>query len=221
MIVVHIPSWFPDAERPLNGNFILRQMEAVGCYSDAILLRHVDPDYEYPIPENVHFHPIHCSQKGKLPKLYISEFQNIIKKYGKPDAIHLHVALPLGPIAAFLSRTHHIPLIISEHWSIYQPMNRWQLKPLQRLELRYIYKTAAHITAVSQNLLDNITATVPVAEKKPKSVVGNVVNTDIFSLKPAPGIRPKKQILHVSTLDNDAKNIMGVLRAVDARLEKD
>lgn len=216
MIVVHIPSWFPDAERPLNGNFILRQIEAVGRYSEAILLRHVDPDYEYPIPKNVHFHPIHCSKKRKLIAQYISEFQNIIKKYGKPDVIHLHVALPLGPIAAFLSRKYHIPLIISEHWSIYQPMNRWQLKPIQRLELRYTYKTTAHITAVSQNLLDNIVATVPAGAKKSKSVVGNVVNTDIFSLKPAMQIRPKKQILHVSTLDNDAKNIMGILRAVDA-----
>ena len=216
MIVVHIPSWFPEAGKPLNGNFILRQMEAAGRYSEAILLRHVSPNIEYPIPENVHFHPIYGAQKRRLFSLYISEFQNIIKKYGKPDAIHLHVALSLGPIAAFLSRKFHIPLVISEHWSIYQPMNRSQLKPLQRWELRYMYKTAAHITAVSQNLLNSITATVPVAAYKPQSVVGNVVNPDIFSLKPALQTHPKKQILHVSTLDNDAKNIMGILRAVDA-----
>lgn len=216
MIVVHIPSWFPDAEKPLNGNFILRQIEAVGHDSEAILLRHASPDFEYSIPENVHFHPIHCSQKRKLPAQYISEFQNLIKKYGRPDAIHLHVALPLGPIAAFLARKHNIPLIVSEHWSIYQPMNRSLLKSHQRCALRYTYKNAAHVTAVSQNLLDNIVATVRIAAKKPNTVVGNVVNTDIFSLKPALPIRSKKQILHVSTLDNDAKNIMGILRAVDA-----
>jgi glycosyltransferase involved in cell wall biosynthesis len=216
MLVVHFPSWFPDAERPLNGNFILRQMEAVGHYSEAILLRHASPDLEYSIPENVHFHPIYCSQKRKLPAQYISEFQNIIKTYGKPDAIHLHVALPLGPIAAFLARKHNIPLIISEHWSIYQTMNRSLLKSHQRCALRYTYKNAAHITAVSQNLLDNIVATVRIAAKKPNTVVGNVVNTDIFTLKPAIPARPRKQILHVSTLDNDAKNIMGILHAVDA-----
>lgn len=215
MIVVHIPSWFPDAERPLNGNFILRQIEAAGTVTDAIVLRHTAAGFDCPMPDNIHFHPIHCDKKKGLPKAYNIEFQNIIKKYGKPDLIHLHVALPLGPVAAYLSRKHRIPLIVSEHWSVYQPMNRSNLKFHQKLALQYIYKTASHITAVSQNLLNNIAATVPAAAKKPQTVVGNVVDTTLFALKDSSLQNEKKRILHVSTLDNDAKNIMGILRAVD------
>ena len=216
MIVVHFPSWFPDADKPLNGNFILRQIETIGADTTSIILHHTTDDYNPTLPDNIFFHPVLYQHKKNLPLAYIAEFKKIIQKYGKPDIIHLHVALPLGPIAAFLANKYHIPLIVSEHWSIYQPMNRVTLKWYQKWALQYIYRHASHITAVSQNLLDNIAATVPAAAKTPQTVIGNVVDTEVFSLKPAITSRPKKQILHVSTLDNDAKNIMGILRAVDA-----
>lgn len=215
MIVVHFPSWFPDAAKPLNGNFILRQIEAVGRCTDSIILHHTSDDYTPDIPENIHFQPIHYHNKIDLLTAYISEFKKVIEKYGKPDLIHLHIALPLGPIAAHLARKYHIPLIISEHWSVYQPMNRHQLNIFQRKALQYTYSTASHITAVSQNLLNNICATVPAAVKKPQTVVGNVVDTNLFSLKDSGLYNEKKQILHVSTLDNDAKNIMGILHAIN------
>ena len=216
MIVVHFPSWFPDADKPLNGNFILRQIETIGADTTSIILHHTTDDYNPTLPDNIFFHPVLYQHKKNLPLAYIAEFKKIIQKYGKPDIIHLHVALPLGPIAAFLANKYHIPLIVSEHWSIYQPMNRVTLKWYQKWALQYIYRHASHITAVSQNLLDNIAATVPAAAKKPQTVIGNVVDTGVFSLKPTTPTRSKKQILHVSTLDNDAKNIMGILRAVDA-----
>ena len=216
MIVVHFPSWFPDAEKPLNGNFILRQIETIGADTTSIILHHTIGDYKPVLPDNIHFHPVHYQHKRALALAYIAEFKKIIQKYGKPDIIHLHVALPLGPIAARLAQKYNIPLIISEHWSIYQPMNRDTLKRYQKWALRYIYRHASHITAVSQNLLDNIAATIPAAAKKPQTVIGNVVDTGVFSLKSTTPTHSKKQILHVSTLDNDAKNIMGILRAVDA-----
>jgi len=213
MIVVHFPSWFPNADSPLNGNFILRQIGTIAHNTTSIIFRHTNADLELQLPDNLRIHPVQSKSKGGIPYAYFTEFQHLVKNYGKPDFLHLHVALPLGPIAAFLSRKYNIPLIVSEHWSIYQPVNRGQIKPLQRWLLQYIYRTAAHVTAVSQNLLDNIGATVPAAAKKPQTVVGNVVDTDLFSLKTAPLPSGKKQILHVSTLDNDAKNIMGILHA--------
>lgn len=216
MIVVHIPSWFPDADKPLNGNFILRQIETISADTESIILHHGTEDYTPSLPGNVRFHRVPYRQKYNLPAAYITEFKKIVQEYGKPDLIHLHVALPLGPIATHLAKKYHIPLIVSEHWSIYQPVNRETLTWYQKRALRYTFRHATHITAVSQNLLDNITATVPVAAKTPQTVVGNVVDAEVFSLKPILNPRPKKQILHVSTLDNDAKNIMGIVRAIDA-----
>ena len=216
MIVVHIPSWFPDADKPLNGNFILRQIETIGAETKSVILHHTDEKFEPTIPENVRFHRVPYQSKYSLPAAYIAEFKKIVQEYGKPDLIHLHVALPLGPIASHIAKKYHIPLIVSEHWSVYQPMNRSSLTLRQKWALRYTYRHASHVTAVSRNLLDNISATVAVVAQKPQSVVGNVVDTEVFSLKPTQPTRSKKRFLHVSTLDNDAKNIMGILRAVDS-----
>ena len=216
MLVVHIPSWFPIPEKPLNGNFISRHIESLGDNVQSVILHHVHDDFTPILPQNATLFPLHVIHANKLGLFhaYVTAFEQLIKTYGRPDLIHLHVALPMGIMAAKLSRKFRIPLIVSEHWTGYLPMNRPKLTLPERLILRHTFRHADYITAVSQNLLDNICATVPVAAQKPQAVVGNVVDTELFSLKEKPVSKEKKQILHVSTIDNDAKNIMGILRAV-------
>lgn len=221
MIVLHIPSWFPKANKPLDGNFILKQIATVTPYATCIILHHIDESFRDKTMEQMDstiiFYPIYISEKTTKVQLchkYFKSFQDIIKKFGKPDLIHLHVALPMGIVAAHLSRKYHIPLIISEHWSIYQSQNRHLLTLTQKLQLRFIYKTSSYLTAVSQNLINSIHETLPYSRRIPNSTISNVVNTDIFCMAPPP-IHTQKNILHISTLDNKAKNIMGILRAID------
>ena len=217
MLVVHIPSWFPIPEKPLNGNFIFRHIESLGDSVQSIVLHHLSDSFKPEIPHNATLFPVPSQEWVYAQfKAYIDAFDALVSQYGKPDLIHLHVALPLGLVAARISRKYHIPLIVSEHWTGYLPMNRPNLLFMERVILRQTFRHATHITAVSQDLLDNIALTVPVAAKKPQTVVGNVVDTELFSLKESPLHQEKKQILHVSTLANEAKNIMGILHAVDA-----
>ena len=218
MLIVHIPSWFPIPEKPLNGNFISRHIESLGDRVQSVILHHVHPDFTPILPQNATLFPVEVSSTNKLKlfNAYSSAFKLLIKKYGRPDFLHLHVALPMGPVAVMLCRKFRIPLIVSEHWTGYLPMNRTKLSLTERLILHHTFRHASHITAVSQNLLNNIAATVPVAAKKPQTVVGNVVDTNLFGLKESRQQADKKRILHVSTLENDAKNIMGILHAMDA-----
>ena len=218
MLIVHIPSWFPIPEKPLNGNFIFRHIESLGERVRSVILHHVHDGFTPEIAHNATLFPVKPKRSDKLAliRAYDTAFDELVRQYGRPDILHLHVALPLGPVAAHLSRKYHVPLIVSEHWTGYLPMNRPNLTLLERLMLRRTFSAASQITAVSQNLLDNIAATVPVAAKKPQTVVGNVVDTAVFSQKPILPSHSKKQILHVSTLENNAKNIMGILHAVDA-----
>ena len=218
MLVVHIPSWFPIPEKPLNGNFISRHIESLGDRVQSVILHHVHPDFTPALPQNATLFPVEANSANKLAlfNAYSSALGQVIKTYGRPSILHLHVALPMGLVAVRLSRQFRIPLIVSEHWTGYLPMNRGKLSLTERLILRHTCRHASHITAVSQNLLDNIAATVPIAAKKPQTVVGNVVDTAVFSQKPILPSHSKKQILHVSTLENNAKNIMGILHAVDA-----
>jgi len=216
MLIVHIPSWFPIPEKPLNGNFIFRHIESIGDRAQSVILHHLHDGFMPEIPQNATLFPVKTDNTGKIGlfRAYMNAFEDLIRQYGRPDILHLHVALPMGPVAAKLSRKHHIPLIVSEHWTGYLPMNRPQLSFPTRMILRYTYRYAAHVTAVSQNLLDNIAATVPAAARKPQSVVGNVVDTELFAAKEKLSPEGKKRILHVSTLENNAKNIMGILRAI-------
>lgn len=216
MLVVHIPSWFPIPEKPLNGNFIFRHIESLGDNVRSVILHHLHEGFTPETACNAELFPVKTHGRGKLAlvRAYEAAFDELVQKYGRPDILHLHVALPLGPVAVRLSRKHRIPLIVSEHWTGYLPMNRPQLSLPTRLILRHTFRNATHITAVSRNLLDNIAATVPAAARKPKTVVGNVVNTELFSLSDNTLQDDTKRILHVSTIENKAKNIMGILRAI-------
>lgn len=218
MLIVHIPSWFPIPEKPLNGNFISRHIESLGDRVQSVILHHVHPKFTPILPKNATLFPVEISTANKLKifNAYNSALEQLIETHGRPDILHLHVALPMGLVAVRLSRQFRIPLVVSEHWTGYLPMNRAKLSLPERLILRHTFRHASHITAVSQNLLDNIAATVPIAAKKPQTVVGNVVDTNLFSLRANHSQTDKKRILHVSTLENNAKNVMGILHAVDA-----
>lgn len=221
MIVVHFPSWFPFAGRPHNGNFILRQIEAAGAHTTAIVLHHINDDFDTEALSsysNIIFYPIKVPKDISKTRLFsaycTTAFQNIVRQYGKPDLIHLHVALPLGPIAAFLSRKYNIPLVVSEHWSIYKPINWSSIRLAQKIMMRFTFRTARGITTVSEDLHNTIVNTYPFTNRIPFFHISNVVNTKIFKTSSQVRTFEKKQILHISTLDNNAKNIMGILSAI-------
>lgn len=221
MIVLHLPSWFPHEEKPLDGNFILRQIATVAPDTTSIIVHHTEQPFDQEcakmIDDRIIFRPIFTQRgtsKFQMLRAYDYEVEKIIKKYGKPDLIHLHVALPLGVVALWLSYRYHIPLIVSEHWSIYQPQNRSQLSLGQRLQLRQVYRCASMLTTVSENLHQAICSTVKSARKVAYAGISNVVDTKVFTLGDTVQDSEKKQILHVSTLDDKAKNIMGILRVV-------
>lgn len=222
MIILHIPSWFPHPEKPLDGNFILRQIEAVSPYATSIVLHHTVPAFQEEVAAQLKgkaiLHPMIIPEglsKIQLIRAYSREMRNIIRQYGKPDVIHLHVALPMGPLAAWLSIRYRIPLMISEHWSVYQPQNRHLLSVWQRLQLHITYRRAAMLTTVSQDLHNAIVGTIRAARKTPFCKISNVVDTELFN--PGTAQLPddgKLHILHVSSLEDASKNIMGILRAV-------
>lgn len=221
MIVMHLPSWFPSPEKPLDGNFILRQIATVAPSTTSIVVHHIDTQFREEcsklMDSDIIFRPVFI-QKGtskiQILRAYDYEVEKIIHKYGKPALIHLHVALPLAPIALFLSYRYHIPIVITEHWSIYQPQNRDLLSWRQRILLRFLFRRASHLTTVSDDLHQAIVGTVNAARKAPYTRISNVVDTDIFSIKNT-NKTAKKQILHISTLDDRAKNITGILRCIE------
>ena len=58
MLIVHIPSWFPIPEKPLNGNFISRHIESLGDRVQSVILHHVHPDFTPVLPQNATLFPV-------------------------------------------------------------------------------------------------------------------------------------------------------------------
>lgn len=219
MLVVHIPSWFPAENKPFDGNFILKHIATTTAFAQTIVLHHVENTQTTPIPirdSSIIFHPIYVH--GKIAKhqlfaAYLRAFDDIVTRYGKPDVIHLHVALPLGIVAARLSQKYRIPLVLTEHWSIYSPLFRKKLSFVKRAQMRYLFRRVGHLTTVTEHLHQMMLETFPMVQKIPATVVSNVVDTDIF-IPQEKKERTYKQILHVSTLE-PVKNIFGILRSVE------
>ncbi|MDL2326254.1 glycosyltransferase family 4 protein [Bacteroidales bacterium OttesenSCG-928-A14] len=224
MYILHIPSWFPTEKSPYTGNFIERHIKAIAPYYPAVELK-VAPvtrikerkfvEKQENIVELTYFYKDRNSFPGKVfnafyrAYLYQKAAKEICKEYGKPDLIHLHVALPLGTFAKKWSKRWGIPLVLTEHWSIYQPKNSDKITPRLQKKLRSIFSSLKAYTTVSENLRNAIRELFP---EKISEVIYNVVDLDVFTHSPRQN--EKKTIIHISTLDEEAKNFSGILRAV-------
>jgi len=212
---------------PFRGNFIEKHIAAISMTHKCVTLRVVrktdkfrntEPctalknenniTVEYYVKERTSF-------LGKL-RMKISEWyyyrkgmKTIEKKFSKPALIHLHVALPLGIFAAKWSNKWKVPLVLTEHWSIYNQINRLLLTPVQKRKLKKIFTLLSGVTTVSQELSERIGELFPLKNSK---VIYNVVNTELFVSQKSD--QSPKKILHISTLNQDAKNFLGILEAI-------
>jgi glycosyltransferase involved in cell wall biosynthesis len=146
-----------------------------------------------------------------LTHFYYQKGANYIEKnYGIPALIHLHVALPMGGFACSFKKKWNIPLLLSEHWSVYHPENWSKLSKRLKNKISNIYARIDGLTTVSNHLMSAIKEIYPV---KHGFVISNVCNTDLFV--PENHHKNKKHLIHISTLDEEAKNFMGIVRVIE------
>jgi glycosyltransferase involved in cell wall biosynthesis len=146
---------------------------------------------------------------------YRKGMKAIEKQFGKPELIHLHVALPMGIFGVKWSKKWNVPLLLTEHWSIYNSINRELISMPQKRKFKNIFNHISGITTVSNNLLQCIQEWFPVEKN---AVIYNVVNAELFFPQKKDNF-PKK-ILHVSTLDERSKNFSGILEGIKLLSEK-
>ncbi|MCX6641889.1 MAG: glycosyltransferase, partial [Candidatus Bathyarchaeota archaeon] len=138
-------------------------------------------------------------------------YELINKNFGKPDLVHCNVILYAGFFALYLKLTKGIPYIITEHWAGYLKEDGTFNKRsfLGKGLIRSIGKNAKAITTVSGKLKD---AMIACGITNCYSVIPNVV--DVAEMKCSREKAGKKQILHVSLLKDDIKNVSGIIDAV-------
>ena len=159
-------------------------------------------------------------KKQKLLELYEIGFQIIQKKRRSiPDIIQLNVVLPAGIGAKFLSGKYHIPMVINECWTGYMPADGNYKGFVTKYFTKKIVSRAKAIMPVSESLKQDM---LNHGLNGNYQIVPNVVDVELF--KPNASIQKasnKTRFIHISTFDQEQKNVVGILNAFEKAYHKD
>lgn len=223
MNILFLSTWYPHRYDPMDGLFVRKHAQAVsrqeGCEVDVLYIcqrTEVDhPEFVQSttdgINELIYYHPPYRSPLDGFRATYRAwkEWHN--RRQLIPDIVHLNVISKLGWIALFLKLRHHIPYVITEHWSGYLPQNG-DFKGWERVgSAKIIARHAAAIMPVSEKLAS---AMKEKGLKNPNySVVLNAIDDFFFDKTERPP-HSEFRFLHVSCFDNRPKNTKGIITAV-------
>lgn len=221
--VLFLASWYPHKENPVEGIFIRRHAEAVSRLCDVgVLYIHPAAQRQETVVEHscedgittIRVYPESPRFSNKI-SFYVHFFlnmyrgmQGVRKTFGRPDIVHVNVTLPMGILAVFLRVVCNIPYIVTEHFTGFSSQTT---RAFTAVQLRLILKQAAAICPVSARLEQSMQLFYP-ADKY--QVIPNGINTGIFYPKPGKKTHRKKQLLHVSVLKKERKNISGIIDAL-------
>lgn len=232
--VLFLNSWYPNKVLSHNGNFIQQHAKAVSLYANVYCLHTMSIDqekkFEISIVKNegivevvVYYKKVVkdgffalFEKKKRQHAAYLKGFQEILKICKSIDIVHLNVIFPAGFFAMFLKKKYKIPFVITEHSTVFLETNRETYNIVQRYYVRKIANKAGVICPVSEDLKKAMRRH---GIQGDFQVIPNVVNTSFFRFqKEKPCL--SNQILHVSSLKEDHKNVKGILNVVRILHEK-
>lgn len=230
MRILWLCSWYPSPIEPFNGDFIQRHAKAASLLNDIHVI-HVIGEHNGVLNEN---HSESITRSGRLTEqlvifkrgtsfigkiisnykwfaFYRKAIKDYIKKNDKPDIIHVHVPIKAGIIGLWIKHRYKIPLVVSEHWGIYNPTvkNSYENRNMFfKIYTKKIIRRASLFLTVSSYLGEAINQMVI---KKTYHIVPNVVDTKLFCFVK----KQKKEIFRFIHVSNMApiKNTKGILNA--------
>lgn len=238
--ILFLTSWYPCREDTTLGIFVKRHGQAIATQHKVTLL-YVIADSEmkpgeFQLEKNelgnyreliIHFGKS-SKQKNFISRLntyklmrnfYESGILKALEWSGEFDLIHMNIPWPYGKFARLLSLKLKLPIVLTEHWTGYHKSADRFKGYLLRSEIRKTINAAHVVCPVSQNLMDVMQERGLKAKRW--MVVPNVVDTSMFFPSSAERDPSKPfRFIHVSGLDDEQKNISGLLRAFRAFYQK-
>ncbi|WP_352416903.1 glycosyltransferase [Clostridium tertium] len=188
MNILIIPSWYATNSNPTNGSFFREQAMALKEAGHNVIVAFVEVrlasrdlfSEKVDIKDDNGIKTYRIIQ-GKIPKTgnigtaiaFRRGLIKIIKNlYNREniDIVHLHSCIWGGIGAVSASRKLNIPLVITEHSSYY---SRYRVKMIEKLILRYSFKSANKVISVSNSLREIISK-----YKSNIEVIPNMVDCD-------------------------------------------
>lgn len=236
MKILWLASWYPNPFNTYEGDFVQRHAKAVAKYlpitvfyinqagSHVNVTSDVAQDYENDgVAERVRFFKFRKTNVALLDKVrynicYYRSYKKIIKDYirkeGKPDLVHVHIPMKAGLLGLWLKNRLGIPYIVSEqssHYSQKSSDNFFNKSIRYRNAVEKVFINAAAVTNVSATIGEILKDAFTLSEVK---TIYNTVDRHLFFYQP--GTTAKFRFIHVSVLNDQQKNISGILRAVSA-----
>lgn len=218
--VLFLSSWFPTRIIPTLGNFVQRHAEAVALkHHVTVLVIQKDVALStFEIQDET-------NKKVRIIRVYYPQGNIIFQKrkalkkgieYLRDsggfhfDIAQLNMVWKEGWQAVYLKKKYNIPFVISDNWTGYHIDQRAPLPWHIRFYMTWVANQAELLLPVTKHLEK---AMKRLGFKKPALIVPNVVHTDIFSLNENNIQDSCIRFIHISHLDNNHKNIIGILRA--------
>jgi len=228
MHVLFLPKWYPGPMDPQLGDFIRKQAQALALHARvsvvaALPLKGADAHDGQEVHADARFWELRCHYRSsnhpiaplrKLLNLHrylrtmLAGWRRVLREQGKPDTINAYIMVRPALVAWWLGRRHGIPYVISEQSSEYLDGTHAGKGHIHHTVVRFLFRRAAAVTAVSLWLGDALRGHGLCATY---AVVPNVV-PGLDRPLPPPGI--PGHLLMVADLVDRTKNVSGVLRAL-------
>lgn len=216
--VLFLSSWYPSRVHSTLGNFVSYHAKAVSKTNQVHVLYIIADDsikdYEIVSESNGEIQTtIVYFKRGFFKYLnYFIAFLKGLKFVTKDfdfDLVHMNIMHPAIWQALYIKWVKKTPYLVSENWHGFQNLKNEKIGFIQSILIKIGFKNAYAICPVSKQLLKGMKDQGLNANYH---VVPNVVNTKLF--KPVSRINSTKfKFLHVSTLDDDIKNVSGIIQA--------
>ena len=221
MTVLWLASWYPSRVLPTSGDFVARMAAATAARTRIVVLHAVadggvvDRELAYtagPFPVLRVYYPPASNRVAQVLALfaaYTAGLRHLRQLGHRFDLLHLHCLRPAAPVARWWAFRHGWPLLITEHWTGWR---RNTTRPASWAERQMFFPALRHarrflpVNAVQAEELRTR------GIRTPSTVVPNVVDTALFSLRFTP---PEKsfRFVHISSLNEAAKRVRPLLRA--------
>lgn len=228
--ILFLSSWYPNRTHTTLGNFNEKFAQAANIYNKVFAI-HVAADENMTenfeiVEENrggvetliLYFRKIKNEnvfdkmiKSFKFLFYYFKLFKVFKVKNGKPDLIHLNILYPVGIVVFLFKLLYKTKYVISENWTIYLETDKNNPSLLANLISPLIARKSSCLLPVSLDLKNAMIKHNLISDFE---IVPNVVETKFFKPNYSKILNSKKQILHVSSLLDDHKNITGILNVI-------
>lgn len=185
--VLFVTASYPASDAPTNGIFVREHARAAALHADVAVVHlhrtntrriRVERVHEEVLPTwRVDYprRPLGLSYVGNLVALTMG--YGAVRRSGfRPQLIHAHFFIAAVP-ALVVGALARIPVVTTEHWSVFLPSDPMQLGRLNRALARFAFRRSAAVLPVSAALRDAIAA---LGVDTPFRVVPNTVDTELF-----------------------------------------